>query len=583
MHDAEHHQRPDQVELLLHRQRPRVQQRRRGRRLVEVVRVDQDEVPVAHVEQRGERVEAQRAVRPLRHDDRREERHEEQHQQQRRQQAAGPAGPERAELDRQGLAPLADEQRGDEEPRQDEEGVDAHEPAVHVRDAAVEHHHGDHGAGPHAVERREVGQTSVRDRALVVLHRAHPSRFGLGRHRTLGGRGPAILAEPGPRPPGGPRLATLSPPEPDPTAGPAPSAPPCPAAPTAVSPRSSWCSWCSAPGRGGRPRLRARPALSPLRARIVAIAQGQVGYRTDPSDTYCNKFSAYWNAGVDDCGNDNLDEEWCADFAAWAWKQAGAVWPTSWRPATSTATRPASTSGAPTTAPGTRSARATRPNRATSPSTASTPSAVTAVHVAVVVGGHRRRRRARRRQRRRRPHRLQRGRGRRPPGVRRREGQGRAALGLRLALVPDRRPRRDARSGRRRRAPRRRVLPRRLLGLVGRHGRARPPRTPWPRPARCGVRASSRQPAPRKAIGMMMQEGGAVVVVELGGDGRGDQRGRRRPEDDRGQVEGGEPGAAELGRCRVRQPGPQRRHPGRGGQEARAAARTKTSGEGHAG
>jgi hypothetical protein len=67
------------------------------------------------------------------------------------------------------------------------------------------------------------------------------------------------------------------------------------------------------------------PALSPLRARIVSIAEGQVGYATDPSNTYCNKFSAYWDAGVDDCGNDNLDEEWCADFAAWVWKQAGAV------------------------------------------------------------------------------------------------------------------------------------------------------------------------------------------------------------------------------------------------------------------
>jgi hypothetical protein len=68
-----------------------------------------------------------------------------------------------------------------------------------------------------------------------------------------------------------------------------------------------------------------RRGVSPLRARIVAIAEGQVGYRTDPSDTYCNKFSAYWNAGTDDCGNGNLDEEWCADFAAWAWKEAGAV------------------------------------------------------------------------------------------------------------------------------------------------------------------------------------------------------------------------------------------------------------------
>jgi CHAP domain len=71
--------------------------------------------------------------------------------------------------------------------------------------------------------------------------------------------------------------------------------------------------------------LRDDTALSPLRARIVSIAQGQVGYSADPADTYCNKFSAYWYAGVDDCGgNGNLDEEWCADFAAWVWKQAGA-------------------------------------------------------------------------------------------------------------------------------------------------------------------------------------------------------------------------------------------------------------------
>jgi hypothetical protein len=71
-------------------------------------------------------------------------------------------------------------------------------------------------------------------------------------------------------------------------------------------------------------QVRGGPPLSPLRARIVSIAQGQVGYQTDPTDTYCNKFSAYWYAGVDDCGNENLDEEWCADFAAWVWKQAGA-------------------------------------------------------------------------------------------------------------------------------------------------------------------------------------------------------------------------------------------------------------------
>jgi hypothetical protein len=65
-------------------------------------------------------------------------------------------------------------------------------------------------------------------------------------------------------------------------------------------------------------------SVSPLRARIVAIARSQLGYRTDPPTTYCNRFSAYWYAGVDDCGNANRDEQWCADFAAWVWKQAGA-------------------------------------------------------------------------------------------------------------------------------------------------------------------------------------------------------------------------------------------------------------------
>ena len=66
-------------------------------------------------------------------------------------------------------------------------------------------------------------------------------------------------------------------------------------------------------------------SMTPLQARIVAIAQGQVGYATNPSDTYCNKYSAYWVSGNDDCGNGNLDEQWCADFAAWVWKRAGAA------------------------------------------------------------------------------------------------------------------------------------------------------------------------------------------------------------------------------------------------------------------
>ena len=66
------------------------------------------------------------------------------------------------------------------------------------------------------------------------------------------------------------------------------------------------------------------PGLSPLRRRIVALAEGQIGYTTDPSNSYCNKFSAYWVSGSSICGNANLAEEWCADFAAWAWQKPGA-------------------------------------------------------------------------------------------------------------------------------------------------------------------------------------------------------------------------------------------------------------------
>jgi CHAP domain len=56
--------------------------------------------------------------------------------------------------------------------------------------------------------------------------------------------------------------------------------------------------------------------------RIVAIADSQVGYRTEPSNSYCNKYSAYWHAGTANCPSGELAEEWCADFAAWAWAEA---------------------------------------------------------------------------------------------------------------------------------------------------------------------------------------------------------------------------------------------------------------------
>ena len=55
----------------------------------------------------------------------------------------------------------------------------------------------------------------------------------------------------------------------------------------------------AAPGSSGSFRLPRRTALAgmTLDQRIVAIARSQIGYATDPSDSYCNKFSAYWGAG----------------------------------------------------------------------------------------------------------------------------------------------------------------------------------------------------------------------------------------------------------------------------------------------
>ncbi len=74
----------------------------------------------------------------------------------------------------------------------------------------------------------------------------------------------------------------------------------------------------------GIARIEGGPPLSPLRARIVGIAESQLGYRTDPASSYCNKYSAYWQSGTS-CGPGLASEEWCADFAAWVWQKAGAV------------------------------------------------------------------------------------------------------------------------------------------------------------------------------------------------------------------------------------------------------------------
>ena len=57
---------------------------------------------------------------------------------------------------------------------------------------------------------------------------------------------------------------------------------------------------------------------------IVSIAESQIGYQDVPVGSYCNPYTAHWAAGQSSsCGKGESAEEWCADFAAWVWRQAG--------------------------------------------------------------------------------------------------------------------------------------------------------------------------------------------------------------------------------------------------------------------
>ena len=158
------YQRPDEIELLLDRQRPRVLERRRRGELSEVRLVGVDQVPVVDVEQRGDGVTPQpgqvdEAVgtgtpETAVQDEIQAERGH--HDEERRQEAPGPSTPEAGQADATGVDPLLQQQRGDEEAGQDEEQVDAQIATRRPTELQVVGHHADHGHAPEAVERRQV-------------------------------------------------------------------------------------------------------------------------------------------------------------------------------------------------------------------------------------------------------------------------------------------------------------------------------------------------------------------------------------------------------------------------------------------
>ena len=85
------------------------------------------------------------------------------------------------------------------------------------------------------------------------------------------------------------------------------------------------------PDRSDHSRNRCVRGRRCRRAEAVATTSPDRDDRNEPTrlpdrsaDSYCNRYSAYWHVGTDDCGNSNRDEPWCADFAAWVWRKAGA-------------------------------------------------------------------------------------------------------------------------------------------------------------------------------------------------------------------------------------------------------------------
>ncbi|OUE30517.1 hypothetical protein BFL35_09670 [Clavibacter michiganensis] len=134
----EQHQRPDQVELLLDRQRPEVVEEARGG-MEEVVAAREQHLPVGaerrHADELGGQTHEHVAA-----DHRGDGRGHGDDDDGGRQQAPDAADREGAQADRAGRVPLAQQQPGDQEAADDEEHVDAGVPARHRVGCGVEEH-----------------------------------------------------------------------------------------------------------------------------------------------------------------------------------------------------------------------------------------------------------------------------------------------------------------------------------------------------------------------------------------------------------------------------------------------------------
>ena len=143
--------RPDQVELLLHGQRPQVPERRRRAEPGEVGAVLGDQPPVAHVARgRGDRPADGRKLGPVQQRDPGGDHG--QHHEQRGQQPPGPAQPEIRQLQPAGALVLAEQEVGDEVAAQREEDTDAEQAALSPAQIQVIGDNRQHGQSAQPVE-----------------------------------------------------------------------------------------------------------------------------------------------------------------------------------------------------------------------------------------------------------------------------------------------------------------------------------------------------------------------------------------------------------------------------------------------
>ena len=196
-HRAEQQQRPDEVELLLHRQRPVVLDGGRRDVLGEVVDGPVGEPPVHEVEGRGDDVAAGGLPPDPRHPQPGHDRGRDEDDGAGREQALGPPGVEPEQVHRALAVDLLDQLAGDHEAGDHEEHVDPDVAAGEEHQSGVVRQHQEGGHRPQpldvatdpGVALRLLGPAPGLGRGRSVGQQRHlrPPRARSGRRRTAAG------------------------------------------------------------------------------------------------------------------------------------------------------------------------------------------------------------------------------------------------------------------------------------------------------------------------------------------------------------------------------------------------------------